>query len=181
MKYCPRSRRHKHVVRSIFVADTELFTEGQWRPASYRQVLQKWCAMMERTSIFYVPPEEEIRWCNVKGTRWPNPCQHSIQEVPGEMQCTNTEAICLSGTAYNEETLLPKPAWGIPSTTPFTVRSVKDGDQIVCRVVTAQNVLNLVVSFIPSITEFGSLLPPYFTVISVKMSGHTVSSFVCWT
>jgi len=28
--------------------------------------------MMELTSIFYVPPEEEIRWCIVRGTWRPS-------------------------------------------------------------------------------------------------------------
>jgi hypothetical protein len=37
-----------------------------------KAVLKKWWAMMEHTSIFYVPPEEEIRWCDVRGTRWPS-------------------------------------------------------------------------------------------------------------
>ena len=36
----------------------------------------------------------------------------------------------------------------------------------------------MVLSFITSITEFVLLFPPYFTVISAKMSGQTESAFV---
>jgi hypothetical protein len=66
-------------------------------PVFIRKVSEQ-CAVIDVNSILYVPPEEEIVWFKVTGTRWPSdraasgiqfPQKRSIQEAPPVLEFVN--------------------------------------------------------------------------------------------